>query len=485
MNPETAIMYGRDLTRKTSQYHRLEYSWFRESNKKPRSVERKYLDKSSLAPEIMRETFSRFFSGDTIPKLDTVAPEHSMAAAFQAALDDIPEASTLAENCNGDRYNAGLVTSALTEQVMPLLPGEATDGEHWKRYLDMLDEDGVNPDSQEYQEALSRLQEASSEATENAGSLDTSALRTALREAISKATGDVRRSEENARSLGWSTATGGTPTQAELEAKAEINERLKKNPRLQEILLMAGRFDAICRRAQRTTIKKSTSEVCNIDIGNEISRLLPSELALFSNPELAPVFQRKYLERALLEYQLESKERQARGPIVVCIDDSSSMHGHKEVWAKALALALMNLARKQKRNFGYCMFNTSVAYSFIEDHKNPSSPMELLDKLSVTSGGGTEFNPPLNWALDLIIKTPNLKKADIIFITDGYGPTSAATIKRMKSAKKNIGVRTIGILIGVGESGLKPFSDEVYDINTIVKKENTDEEKVANRVLSV
>jgi uncharacterized protein with von Willebrand factor type A (vWA) domain len=47
---------------------------------------------------------------------------------------------------------------------------------------------------------------------------------------------------------------------------------------------------------------------------------------------------------------MKGKEPQTRGPIVVLLVESASMReAHKDIWSKAVCLALLSTATRQKR----------------------------------------------------------------------------------------------------------------------------------------
>jgi Mg-chelatase subunit ChlD len=57
------------------------------------------------------------------------------------------------------------------------------------------------------------------------------------------------------------------------------------------------------------------------------------------------------LRKNLMQFKLEGKEKEGKGPLIVCIDNSGSMAGEREEWAKGFALGLLTIAKKQKREF--------------------------------------------------------------------------------------------------------------------------------------
>src|SRR5947209_5654121 len=112
----------------------------------------------------------------------------------------------------------------------------------------------------------------------------------------------------------------------------------------------------IALKCQEVPVLHPPDEVVGITIRAEINRMVSSELALLADPELEILFYRKYYERQLMQIDLRGHEKEGRGPLVIVLDSSGSMIWllgaklSKEVWAKAVMLALLAIARKQKRD---------------------------------------------------------------------------------------------------------------------------------------
>lgn len=80
--------------------------------------------------------------------------------------------------------------------------------------------------------------------------------------------------------------------------------------------------------------------------------------------------------------------------MVICIDMSSSMKGIKEKWSKAVAIALLEIAQQQKRNFAAILFNEDATEPIIIE-KDKKEPEKILDIAERFDGGGTLFETPL------------------------------------------------------------------------------------------
>jgi hypothetical protein len=113
-------------------------------------------------------------------------------------------------------------------------------------------------------------------------------------------------------------------------------------------------------------------------------------------------FTRRFLDGQLLLYSLRGIEEKGRGPVIVCLDGSSSMMGDKEIWAKALTLTLLEIARRQRRLFRSICFSSA------------GSPLHILD-----------LNPRERYE----VETPNspVSNAVILFLVPMVSVGSART----------------------------------------------------------
>ena len=123
--------------------------------------------------------------------------------------------------------------------------------------------------------------------------------------------------------------------------KIELGKRLAGNEKLKKLSRMLGRMKFHALALRKKIFERSSEEVLEVERGDAIHRLLPHELLTLSHPLLRKDFCRRLLDQELLQYSLRGVEEKGKGPMVVCLDGSSSMAGDKEVWSKAVTLTLL------------------------------------------------------------------------------------------------------------------------------------------------
>lgn len=227
------------------------------------------------------------------------------------------------------------------------------------------------------------------------------------------------------------------------EEKFQVSLKLKSLKKIRNIAEMSGRFKKSASKLKKKKSKEDGQELYGVHTSDEIHRTLPSEKLLLIKKETKLVFYKKYHQKELLTYKYRNNKFNSKGPIICCIDTSASMQGELEVWSKSVAIALMDIAIKEKRDFVAIMFSNKV-YKTIHFNKNRVEPSKLYDLASFFYGSGTNFIEPLNESIRLI-NTARYKYSDIIFITDGKASMDNEFIENFLIVKEKKQFRMITV----------------------------------------
>lgn len=270
-------------------------------------------------------------------------------------------------------------------------------------------------------------------------------------------------------------------------ARQELGDQLLKSKKLRQIAKLCGAMEALARQARRAKLSRAPQAVHAVEVGRDLTRLLPSELlglissgaqpraAALMSPEGAArlEFLRRYAEGQLLSYALNAPAE--RGPIVICVDGSGSMQGLRELWSKAVALSLAQIARREGRRCFGLVFSDPGALLEV-DLSRPrrarrSSGVEpTLALAEYFPGGGTAFEPPLSRALALASEGA-ARGADIVFITDGEAAVSERLLSALAAARRRLGLKIFGVLVDaegrVDEASLARLSDRLWRVSEL------------------
>jgi uncharacterized protein with von Willebrand factor type A (vWA) domain len=182
---------------------------------------------------------------------------------------------------------------------------------------------------------------------------------------------------------------------------------------------------------------------------NDLNNMLPSEAAFLSDPVLETIFYKKFVEKKLQTFEYESKslnykedkfedkrlkaKEKEKGPFIICVDTSGSMHGTPETVAKTLCFAILKIAIQQRRKCYLISFSTSIETLNLSDLKN--SMEKLLEFLGMSFHGGTDATPAVREALKML-QTKDYEKADVLMISDFVMQNfDSATKEQIKIAK--------------------------------------------------
>ena len=368
------------------------------------------------------ELFERLYAGDA-EKLDTNDRDHKLGAwaeEVHATCDALPDFARLSSETRGDAFAAATAIEKLMDELRP---------------------------------KMSQSQP------------DAPALRRAMRvgcEKASAAVDEAREVTEGLEQVAFGTAAGrGHVVGASRpnSTSRSLAVRIRDDARLRRIALLAGRFKRIAATKHRQKVRHGADEVSDIELGSDVGRLLPSELVRLRHPALKLAMLRDLSERRCLQYALRGSETLGRGPLVVAIDKSGSMDGPPDVWATAVALALLDVAQRERRPFALLGFDEGIKHEVIV------KPGELLPEteLFVSCGGGTDIANVMARSLEIIETNPGaMKKADVVLITDGGSSIEQAASLRARAAA--LGVTILGFGIGVEPASLAAWCDEAHGV---------------------
>lgn len=396
---------------------------------------------------------------------------------------DLPDYERLVKRTSGNQFAATLAADCLANAILDVMPGEQkASPESLQRDRDHLEGCEGFPGKAEALERIDKLiekaQKQGKAVAEGMGKAE-GKVRRAIRKAVSKASESIDEAEAACTAFGHGEGKAGKGAGGNV--KGALAERIRRSPKLQRIAAIAGRLRNIAQRKQRTKSDFAREEVADVEVGNEISRVLPGELARLVDPDLELSFLADYSERKLLQYRMTGKEEQGRGPIVLCLDESGSMSGDREIWCKAIFLALMEVAKRQKRSAALIHFNSSVSRV---DMFRPGkfTALDVMDAAEHFSSGGTSFEAPLKAAQKVIEETGGFRKADVIFVTDGHSSPVGPWWNEYRKAK---GVACYGIAVdGATSAALTDLSDEVLLVSDI-SKQSADEKAVADKLFNL
>lgn len=256
----------------------------------------------------------------------------------------------------------------------------------------------------------------------------------------------------------------GEPRYESPEQALTIADMWANNEILKRVSELYGRLDQDMRfkRAKRTV--GGADEIVDLKFGDDLRRVVPMELALLADEDYEDDFYSRYLNSEILVYDTVGEEHAGRGPVVLVCDESASMSGERNVWAKALALCLLNITRREGRDFAYVAFASGTqvrTHLFLA--KAELDPQAIVDVASQFFAGGT--TPVIGLAgAEKVMEAAEFRKADIVMVSDGEAQFTDED-KRIRDTLASRGVRFHGVGIGESFRYLAELTDDVVDIH--------------------
>lgn len=286
----------------------------------------------------------------------------------------------------------------------------------------------------------------------------------------------VERTEElNCIMTAWGTDSGEMKN---IPINRDLIQHVKNSEELLKIAKSLGKYKEIIADKRKNSFAYGRGEKYDLTTGNDIQNCLSSELALLGTSETEILFMRKYEQKRLTQYRKRTEIVKGKGDMIVLIDESSSTR-NVQAWAKAFALAMLDIATKDRRKFAMVHFASEQNVKtdlFEPGHYTTADVMRAAEQFF---GGETDFEAPLTEAINLMEK--GYENADITIITDGECRLSDKFAEKFRSTMIEYKASVTGILLDKDSpcgKTLEPFCDRIYHSRDIT------EDDIAVRILN-
>lgn len=411
-------------------------------------------------------------------------------ALMQRVLED-EEYTKMRHTTKLDDFSSAIGSMRMSEVVTEWIDEQQKSNEELQKQLNELNQKMKEKIAQENKKETKKQKEKNEQLQQDITNLQNQVQEqlqqsfeqngTSFSEAIAKAHQQTKDAKEDLEGLlgGGNGAGSGEDEMKKIPLRDQIAlaESLKGNNKLKEIAEWAGKFKSIARKKQKSKHIESLDR-SGMTLGDDVERLLPQELALLSKEGTKKDFLRRFAEGQTMMYSPKGKETLGKGPIVICLDQSSSMNS-LDTQSKGFVLALAMIAKKQRRDFCIITFSNKVSKIYLYE-KGKITPNQLVELATDFNGGGTQYAPALIKAMEIIEKYKRFNNADLIFVTDGDpGDTgvlsNAEWMQNYLNRKKAKQVQILSLLIGKGVSSkwVNSFS------NKVVKAADFDKEETA------
>ena len=275
------------------------------------------------------------------------------------------------------------------------------------------------------------------------------------------------------------------------EILSDFADLLENDKSLQELADLIGRQNGETERYEKELREKVEiktefhpkpayrGQISGLRLSGEISSALPSELAMSKNDTTRLYFAQKFAENKLLSYayvnrqkfyreehgteevEVPVKEKEQKGPVIICVDTSGSMNGTPERVAKTITFALAKKCLEEERKCYLISFSTGIEVQDLSEFEKGNGLLELAKFLRKSFNGGTDAEPALQHSLTLLQKN-DWKNADVLVVSDMIMGNLSESVKTNIRSQQGKETKFYSLL--VGNSGNKNVI-EVFDEN--------------------
>lgn len=342
----------------------------------------------------------------------------------------------------------------------------------------LLDRTAAAREQAEQTQQAGEARQAAEDSVQQALAAAAPGIRAAARTAAAKAAEAVR--DEAALMRAWGVAPGELERMP-FDRRARLAERLRGG-RLARWAELIGRFRQMAGGERARKVEHTGGELIGVALGDDLSRVIPSELANLGLPELRAVFAARYAAGELMLYDSQGEQTTGRGAVIACVDTSHSMYAAgpggvtREAWAKACALALLDQARHAGRDFVGILFSAADKLQvFRFPAGEPAGIDRTVDFAETFLGGGTSYQAPLTAAgrlLEAEFNDTARTRGDIVLITDDECGVTEEWTRGWNATKHLLGFRVFGVAVGApraAEAGsvLEALCDNLRSIDDL------------------
>ena len=385
------------------------YNFIKDRSSRMQEIEEKGSKDYNQFPELMQDTFDALFKNE--PKLLEewqIKPDFLVNKVIADKLLESPRYKELRVMTQADELASAVGTEVMSEQLIEWIKEQKELNDALNQLIEAAggmesadgEGEGEDDEGKEGEEGkgksnkkqtLAEAMKAYEEAMQNFQAMsEDRKLNKSIDRIAAKVKDQVRETSDMISN--WGLERSGTYTKRPVNEKMELLNKLRTNQKLQQIARLAGRYRRLALQTKREKVKKGLDETHSITQGDDLGRLIPAEWMRLAHPLTEQQFVADLIEKKTLIYQVKGKEKKARGPIITCIDESGSMSGLPEIWAKSVALALFEIAREQKRDFYVIHFSSGARMEQLHTNEflktDPFNIEQMIDMAEYFENGG-------------------------------------------------------------------------------------------------
>lgn len=484
-----------------------------------RDLNRKY----SYTDDLVRDTLMRFFKdAPELRSRDAMDPSRAVNWTVAKALADLPETEEARRVTRHQKYGAAMATIGAGNTLRrfledhPEIEQAAQEAEKAQQGLEQAnkglqeaagaaagsdaaldaamngyDGDGPLTEAQgqaqasaqaaglTLEQAIAAAEAASWAAGSAAEHVQQVADRTAsqLQQPLRAALGEAaeKLDDENKLMTAWGVDDGQLANMS-LEDRRKLARSLRGN-KVSEFAQLLGRFKIHERSTRVRRTQYGRDELYATELSGRLPDVLPQEFMMARTHRVLRLdFLRRMSTGQLLSKAYRGIEHVGKGAVIVAVDTSDSMNRTdargipRAVFAKAFALAMLDRARHDKRDFVGIIFSSKNQVKVWRFQRGQAPIADVMAFVAEAFNGGTDFARPLDEAIAVLEDqhaTEQLRNGDVLFITDDECRVTPEWMRSYQERKRQLGFRVFGVAVGSKQPGstLAALSDNVRGVD--------------------
>ena len=259
-----------------------------------------------------------------------------------------------------------------------------------------------------------------------------------------------------------SSGTGsGNECSREDEQQAELRYLRNIPASLRKLAALIGRSGSEEQAHSGRFPSASKSDIAGITVGNDLSSVLPSEIALLGHPATEDIFLKNYAARRLQVFASASSGgelpvRRQDGPVIICLDRSGSMEGRPSDIARAITVAVTILAKREHREVVVVVYGDTGSRKVFKVKNLRIQRQDFVRFLSYRCSGGNDEDSLFRWLFTEVLPADKaFDSGDVLCVSDfGWSPVGAEVMELIRASKAK-GMKFYGLDIS-GE-GISDF----------------------------
>lgn len=268
----------------------------------------------------------------------------------------------------------------------------------------------------------------------------------------------------------------GIWSRSEFERTKSIALRHKRYPSIDLVVNKMGRKSdedgtrqiPISTGSSLSLDHSSGSDIEGVTTSRQLKSLLPTELAFYADEHLSDVFWYKYMQGSLQSFRYQSHlakpthklkrtiTAKPKGPMIVCIDTSSSMNGEPMRIAQSLLSRVVWMANRQHRRCYLIYYSEHIC----------TIDLQLsnwdINELKTVMQGGTDATEMLTEVFHLLSSDENYMCADVLWVSDFLVPDVKPSLLSRLNDFRQSDTRFYGYQIGDCDTIWSSRLDKMY-----------------------